>query len=303
MNTHNSFETGLKPGTQVPLLDLDLLKTIVAISETGNFSTAAELVHRTPSAISMQVKRIEEMLKRPIFVRAARTVTLNEDGEILVAHARRVLALNREIVAKFIAPDVSGIVRLGAVDHVTEQFLPSVLCRFNDTHPGVKVDVTVENSDTLAQKYRVGKLDIVLVTCETSIYAGLDVEILYREGLAWAGLKGGIACEQNPLPVSVWEEGCVWRKAGLSGLEKQGRDYRVTFKSAYISGQRAGILADLAVAPLPISACVDPIIALGPECGLPDLPEYAIGMLTNSDATPSVKAVADQLRANFSNAC
>lgn len=301
MNKHSSFEAAPGTGAQVPLLDLDLLKTILAISETGNFSTAAEVVHRTPSAISMQVKRIEELLQRPIFIRAARSVTLNEDGELLVAHARRVLALNREIVAKFIAPDVSGIVRLGAVDHVTEQFLPSVLCRFNETHPGVKVDVTVENSDTMAKQFKAGKLDIVLVTCETAFYSGLDIEILYREPLVWAGLKGGIASEQNPLPVSVWEEGCVWRKAGLSSLEKQGRDYRITFKSAYISGQRAGILADLAVAPLPLSACEGKIIALGPEYDLPELPDYGIGMMVNSDISAPVSAVADQLRANFAS--
>lgn len=301
MNTHSSFESTFSSGGQVPLLDLDLLKTILAISETGNFSTAAEVVHRTPSAISMQVKRIEELLQRPIFVRAARSVTLNEDGELLVAHARRVLALNREIVAKFITPDVSGIVRLGAMDHATEQFLPSVLCRFNETHPGVKVDVTVENSGTLAQKFRTGQLDIALITCDSNIYSELDVEILYREALVWAGLKGGIACEQEPLPISVWEEGCVWRKAGLSGLDAQGRDYRVTFKSAYISGQRAGILADLAVAPLPLSACEGKIVALGQEYGLPDLPDYAIGMLVNSDISAPVSAVADQLRAHFAS--
>ena len=161
--------------------------------------------------------------------------------------------------------------------------------------------MTVENSDIMAKKSKAGQLDVVLVTCESNIYGGLEVEILHREALVWAGLKGGIACEQDPLPVSVWEEGCVWRKAGLSGLEAQGRDYRITFKSAYISGQRVGILADLAIAPLPLSACEGKIIALGHEYGLPDLPDYAIGMLVNSDISAPVSAVADQLRAHFAS--
>ncbi len=299
MNVHQPPRMPAGTTKNVPLLDLDLLKTLLAISETGNFSLAAEAVHRTPSAISMQVKKIEELLGRPIFIRSARSVELNEDGEMLIAHARRVLALNRDIMARFVEPDVSGTVNLGSLDHATERFLPTVLCRFNDTHPGVKVDVTVQNSDVLAHKFRTRELDIAIITCDSVTYDGLEVEILYREALVWAGLKGGVASEQDPLPVSVWEEGCVWRKAGLSGLENQGRDYRVTFKSAYIAGQKAGILADLAVAPLPLSACDDRIIALGQEYGLPKLPDYAIGMLVREDAPQHVIAVADQLRSHF----
>jgi len=80
----------------------------------------------------------------------------------LLAHARRVLAMNREVVAKFIAPEISGVVRLGAVDHITEQFLPAALCRFKNSHPGIKVEVTVENSEPLSRKYRAGQFDIAL---------------------------------------------------------------------------------------------------------------------------------------------
>ncbi len=83
----------------LPLIELDLLKTLVAIAETGNFSAAAEAVFRTPSAVSMQVKRLEELLGRPVFKRDSRSVTLTGDGEMLLVHARRVLAMNRELVA------------------------------------------------------------------------------------------------------------------------------------------------------------------------------------------------------------
>ncbi len=287
--------------TQTPLLELDLLKTVVAISETGNFSAAAQVLYRTPSAVSMQVKRIEDLLGQPVFHRDSRSVTLTEGGEVLLAHARRVLALNQEIVSRFIAPEVSGVVRMGALDHAAEQFLPAVLCRFSDSHPGVTVDVTVENSDVLISKVRQDQLDIAILTTESIDDPGKDVETLYREALVWAGVKGGIAAERNPLPVSVWEEGCVWRKAGLSSLEMQGRDYRVTFKSAYISGQKAAIRADLAVAPLPASSCEGDIVALGSEHGLPELSDYAIGMLTGRDPSAPVKAVADHLRASFAD--
>ncbi len=287
------------PVPQMPLLELDLLRTLVVISETGSFSAAAEVVFRTPSAVSMQVKRIEDLLGHRVFRRAARFVTPTDDGEMLIAHARRVLALNRDIVAKFITPEVSGVVRVGALDHAAEQFLPAVLRRFAETHPGITVDVTVENSAPLVEKIRHNELDIAIITCGSTDAISKEVETLYCEALMWAGLKNGIAAEQIPLPVSVWEEGCIWREEGLSSLERQGRDYRITYKSAHISGQKAAILADLAIAPLPASTCEGAIVALGPEYGLPVLPEYTLGMLITKDPTAPVEAVANHLRATF----
>ncbi len=287
----------IKPN--VPFLDLDLLNTLVAIAEGGNFSAAAEIVHRTPSAVSMQVKRIEELLGRPIFLRDSRAVTLTEDGDMLLLHAKRVLALNRQIVSQFISPDILGVVRLGAIDHATEQFLPAVLKRFSETHPGVTVDVTVEDSIHLIDMINRNKLDVAIVTCGSA--ETCDVEQLYREKLVWAGLKCGIAVEQDPLPVSVWEKGCIWRKEALDGLERQNRDYRITFKSAHLSAQKAGILADLVVAPFPLSACEGQIIALGEESNLPPLPDYTLGMLVTKNAIPPVKAVVDHLRASLAD--
>lgn len=284
--------------TQTPLIELDLLKTLVAIAETGNFSAAADAVFRTPSAISMQVKRIEELLGRPIFIRAPRSVTLNEDGEMLVAHARRVLALNADTVAKFISPEMSGIVRLGAIDHAADRFLPGVLRDFACCHPSIRVDVAVENS--LQQQYalRRGELDIAILTCQNGRSDTASAETLFTEKLVWAGLKGGIAAEQVPLPVSVWEEGCVWRANALEGLERQKRDYRITFKSAHLAGQKAGLRADLAIAPLPLSSCDGEIVPLGSTHDLPELDNYSMGMMVRPNAEKHVLAVAEALRAN-----
>lgn len=287
--------------TQIPLLELDLLKTLVAIAETGNFSAAAEAVFRTPSAISMQVKKIEELVGRQVFLRDSRSVSLTADGELLLEHARRILALNRDMITQFITPEVVGEVKLGAVDYAAEQFLPAVLKRFYETHPAVVVDVIVENSAELADRIRASQLDIAMVTCDSANYSGLPVETLYREQLAWAGLKGGVAVEQTPLPVSVWEEGCVWRKAALEGLFEDGRDYRITFKSAYVSGQKAAILADLAIAPLPVSFCEGKITDIGKAYDLPKLSKFSLGMLIAPNAPEAVQAVADHLRASFVN--
>ena len=285
---------------QLPLLELDLLKTIVAIAETGNFSAAAEVVHRTPSAVSMQVKRLEEMLERPIFQRDSRSVQLTAEGEMLLVHGRRVLALNKEIVTRFITPEVSGVVRLGATDDVAERLLPDLLRRFSQIQCCVTVDVVVESSTVLEKRIHNGDMDLVLVTCNPYKPLPKGMELIHREKLAWAGAKNGVAHEQRPLPVSVWEEGCSWRMAGLSSLDEQDLDYRIAFMSAHLSGQRAAILADLAIAPIPLSCCVNGIVELTEKQGLPGLQDYGLGMILSSEPTSSVAAAAQHMRESFS---
>ena len=100
----------------LPTLELDVLRTFVAIAETGSFTTAANLVFRTPSAVSMQIKKLEDILGRLLFTRDARSVSLTNDGEMLLGYARRLLAINREAVSKFVMPDIQGVVRLGSPD-------------------------------------------------------------------------------------------------------------------------------------------------------------------------------------------
>lgn len=283
----------------LPLLELDVLRSFVAIAETGSFTAAANAVYRTPSAISMQIKKLEEVLGKSLFVRDSRSVSLTADGEMLIGYARRLLALNREAVAKFVAPDISGEVRLGAPDDVSERFLPDMLRRFAQSHPGITVSVVVQNTDELIRLVQRGQLDMAMITCEGGFQGDEAAEVLFREPLVWAGLRGGCAGSRNPLPVSVWEDGCVWRKAALQGLEARNRDYRISFQSAYISGQKAAILADLAVAPMPLSAISDPIVCADEEFDLPELGEYALGLAVSASPGPAAKAAADHLRVSF----
>lgn len=287
-----------QPPDQLPLLELDTLRTLVAIADTGNFSAAAEVVFRTPSAVSMQIKKAEGVLGRPLFKRDSRSVKATSDGERLVQHGKRMLALNREMMATFVSPDVVGVVRLGAPDDMIEQMLPALLCRFAQTHCGITVDVVVDSSSNLRQKVRAGELDLAMVTFAPNSTLARDIEILYEEPLTWAGARHGIAHEQNPLPISVWEEGCAWRNAGLKSLTECNRDYRIAFMSAHIAGQRAAIIADLAVAPIPVSACVNGIVALGEKQGLPSPGNYALGMILSEQISKPAEAAADHLRAS-----
>ncbi|OLP61512.1 LysR family transcriptional regulator [Xaviernesmea oryzae] len=281
----------------LPLLELDVLKTFVAIAETGNFTNAAERVHRTPSAVSMQIKKLEEMLNGPLFLRDARSVSLTTRGEVLLGYARRLLALNNEAVARFLLPDLNGSVRLGVVDDISEWVLPNVLKAFAQCYPNIMVDVRIANSATLRKMVDEHRIDIAIYNCGCD--GAEDGEILLRETLVWAGARCGSAHLRAPLPVSMWDEGCSWRSSAVSALEKSGRDYRIALLSAYTSGQKAALRADLAVAPLPRYLVSGDLVALGEADGLPPLGDNLIGMRVIDGATPPVTALAGHVRDAF----
>ena len=171
----------------LPLLDLDILRTFVAIAETGSFTTAANAVFRTPSAVSMQIKKLEDILGRTVFARDARSVSLTTDGEMLLGYARRLLAINREAVSKFIIPDIVGVVRLGSPDDYGERVLPHVLKRFAKTHPSIAVDVTIDQSINLRRRMDDRSIDITLITNSFRNISG--AEVLLTEPIVWAGRK------------------------------------------------------------------------------------------------------------------
>lgn len=285
----------------LPVLELDVLRTFVAIAETKSFSSAANAVFRTPSAVSMQIKKLEETLGRSMFSRDARSVSLTPDGEVLLGYARRLLAINREAVSKFVVPEISGVVHIGSPDDVGDRVLPLVLKRFARTHPGILVDVVIDQSANLKKRLEERRLDLTLITCQPETLPE-GAELVRTEPLVWAGAKGGSAHMCRPLPVSVWEEGCAWRAGAIDGLERAGIDYRVAYMSAHGAGQRAAILSDLAIAPVPRSLLGCEFVELGECDGLPEIGTYSVAMLVRPDADSAVSAAADHIRVAFASA-
>lgn len=282
----------------VPLLDPELLRSFVAIAETGSFTVAASRVFRTPSAVSMQIKRLEEHLGVSVFTRDARNVSLTPEGDVLLGFARRLIALNRETVSRFVSSDVSGVVRIGTPSDYGEAVLPGVLKRFGKTHPSVVVDVVIDQSSNLRKRFDAGLLDIALVSCvaDTSHEAG---EVVMEDRIVWVGAKGGQAYMMDPLPVSMWDEGCVWRERAIGTLNQVGRRYRVAFMTAHASGQRTAILSDMAVAPMGESFLGPDMQVLDADCGLPDAGSYELLLKVAPDAPAPVQAVADHFRSVF----
>ena len=279
----------------LPLLDNDVLRTFVAIADTGNFSTAAEAVLRTPSAVSMQIKKLEEQLRTTLFLRDARSVSLTPHGEMLLTYARRLIALSNEAVSRFVMPELSGVVRVGAADDIAERLLPSILKDFAGKFPGIMVDVTVDMSMKLRRRMDEQRLDLALVnySARNDMAPG---EVVYNDRLVWAGAKCGSAHLRDPLPISIWEDGCIWRQVAVDGLEQMKRPYRIAYLSANTMAQRAAVVSDLAIAPFPRSYLTDDMVVLGCKEGLPELMSFDIRLLSAPQLSVPAKAVAESIR-------
>lgn len=282
----------------LPLLELDVMKTFIAIAETGNFTTAAEAVFRTPSAVSMQIKKLEETLKVPLFRRDARSVSLTHHGEMLLSYAKRLVALNNEAVSRFVVPEMNGIVKLGAPDDIGELMLPGILRHLSETWPQLAIDVMIESSANLHRAVEEGRLDLALYNFLNAVRAD-PAEKVMSEKLVWVGKKHGQAYLKKPLPVSVWDSGCIWRTKALEELAKSEIEFRIAYFCGSHMGQTAAIRADIAIAPLARFLVREDMVVLGERDGLPDLGTYDIGLAVRKGASKPALAVADYIRSAF----
>ena len=136
----------------------------MAIADTGSFNKAARAVFRTPSAVSMQMKKLEEQVERPLFAKDGRSVSLTPDGEALVGYGRRILKLADEAMQRFRAPSIEGTIRLGAPDDYASQYLPQILARFAVSHPLVEVDLFCQSTTELLGHLDANRIDIALIS-------------------------------------------------------------------------------------------------------------------------------------------
>ncbi|HRD67040.1 MAG TPA: LysR substrate-binding domain-containing protein [Candidatus Competibacter sp.] len=277
-------------------LDPDLLRTFVTIVDAGGFTQAAKQVHRTQSAVSMQVRRLEETLDRTLFQRDGRGVQLSPDGEALLGYARRLLKLHDEAVAALTRPDLSGLVRIGTPDDYVGRFLPEILVRFARAFPRVQVEVNCEPSVTLRRMLAEDRLDLALVTCPPGAETG---EVVRREATVWATAERHLAHEGEPLPLALFQCGCPFRDWALAGLSSLGRPYRIAYTSASITGILAAVTAGLAVTVLCRSILPAGVRPLGIEEGFPPLPPASITLHRGSSVSAVAECLADYIREGF----
>ena len=251
-------------------LNLDALRSFVAICETGSFRRAAERVHKSPSAVSLQIGKLEDLLCVRLLDRDARHVALTDKGETLLGQARRLLALNDETLAHYQQSPLAGRLCLSAPHDLGVTLVPGLLRRLAEVHPGVHVDVRLGTSEAVLKGITDGAVNLALFNDVGA--SEIPAQDLFSEPLKWLVLNGGRAAKQYPLPLAVAEPGCAWRDAALDALQTADRAYRVAYSSDTSMGQVAAIRADLAVAALPQSLADRDLVEASSHYGLPRLP-------------------------------
>lgn len=278
-------------------IDVALLRAFTSVVDTGSVTAAARLLNRTQAAVSLQIKRLEDMLGQALFQREHRRLTLSPAGERLLANAQRLVALNDAVFGQMTTREFEGEVRFGVPTDIVRTYIPPILRRFNTAFPRVRVTLQLGNSSRLLDSYERGELDLTLTTDHLSDHRA---ETLRVDSLVWIGAPNGNAYKADPLPIAIGDTTCRFRPVILEALRKAGRDWRVVLELSHQVGQDATVSADIAVT-AELRDSVSPALEiLGPNSGLPPLSQFMINLHAPMRGTNAiVDALADIIRTEF----
>jgi DNA-binding transcriptional LysR family regulator len=256
-------------------IDIALLRAFVAVVETGSVTGAAGLLNLTQAAVSQQVKRLEEVFGTELFERHHKRLALKPNGERLMAHAQRMIALNDEVWGAMSAPAYEGEVRLGVPHDIVGTYLPPILRRFDKAWPRVRVSLKCTTTPNLMELLQQGSIDLTLTTEER---CGRNGEVLIEDQLVWVGAINGVAHKRKPLPISLGDEKCEFRRSVLKALADAGRDWRPVCEVSSMAPLLASMEADLAVGPMLRRSTPDYLQEIDKEARLPRLPMFLVNM-------------------------
>lgn len=277
-------------------IDIGLLRSFVAVAETGRMTTAARVVNLSQGAVSQQIKRLETLFGMNLFERAADAVRLTRDGEKLIAQAHRLIALNDDVLDQMQQADFSGEVRLGVPHDVVGKLMPPILRHFSQEHPNVLVTLVSETTRVLRAGLSEGKVDLALMT---EAEPGKREQLLLTDHLVWVGSKGGEAWRRRPVAVALGQEGCAFRAVAIRALTKSGIEWRPICQVGSLEPVFATLEADIAVAPFLFHTVPDRVEVL-PEGCLPPLPSFHINLrLPAKGVTKVASELARHIRDGF----
>lgn len=272
------------------LLDPELLRTFLAFASAGSLARAADIVGRSPSAVTAQMQRLEDAVGEPLLAASGRGRVLTPAGEELAHHARRILDAHREAWLSLGGARASGRVALGATQDFAESVLPGLLRTFARTHPRVRFELRIGRSAELVRAFVEGAIDVMLV-----MRAGATAEEIgvITEPMLWLAAHDGLAAPQPELPLALLDAPCGFRSAALSALDVARRPYRIAATSATLSGLRTAVAGGLAVTLRTARMIGSGIVAAPPALDLPAAPAAVFALSVRRDAEPSARALAD----------
>lgn len=267
-------------------LQIDWLKCFVAVVDAGSLLAAAPQVHRSQSAISMQLKKLEAALGCQLLLRGPRQHQLTPQGQLLLGYARRMLDVHGQAQAAFHGEELTGRIRLGVPDDYAARYLTPVLRRFAPHHGAVEIELICEQSTALIPRVERGDLDLALVSRDHPRHGTL----LFHEPMVWVGADSFQLWRRDPLPIAVYEDASLARRSAIHSLALQGRRYKVVYNSSSLAGQIAAVESGLAVAVLTQCSAPAHLRILGRDEGLGPLEPMEVAVY-RSRASHGAKAV------------
>ncbi|MBB5502969.1 LysR substrate-binding domain-containing protein [Paraburkholderia sp. MM5384-R2] len=279
-------------------LDLDLVRTFVAVADSGSMTVAANLLHMTQGAVSQQVKRLEDVLDCLLFVRKTRRLELSHQGEQFLVKARKLLRLNDEIWADMTGQPLRGALRVGVPYDLVTRLAPAMKA-FAEAHPHVEISLVCAASPELSEAVNSGRVDVSLVEYVASEAEG---EVVCIEPLVWVKGRGSDAWQKRPLPLSMVDGRCAFRPVVLGALADEGIAWRTVFESGNIEATAATVRAGLAItAWLASTVPADLETLTFRVSGLPALPAFAICLRLPATVQPAAQEFARHVRDSMSN--
>lgn len=274
-------------------LDLTALRSFATVAEAGGVTRAAGILNLTQSAVSMQLKRLEESLGIGLLDRSARTIALTAAGEQLLAYAQRMLSLNDEIYGRLTAQEYEGELRLGVPHDAIYPHIPQILKKVAAAYPRMKVKLLSSSSKELRTMFARGDCDFILTT---EAVPGEGGEILVTLPLKWVGAIGGSAWRNDPVPLALCNN-CNFRPGVLRKLEEAGLRWDMAVDSGLTSANEAAVSADLAIMAA-IEGGIPPLTeVIRHEGALPDLGETNIVLYYQRPDSPMDAEIAEMIRA------
>jgi len=267
------------------------LRSFVAIAETGTFGQAAATVNRTQSALSLQIKKLEEQLGCELFDRSARRVVLTPQGEIFLGYAKRMIQLQWEAYSRLREPDVEGEIRFGTPEDFATHYLPSVLASFRQHHPRVQLNVACDLTLNLIEGYQRGDFDVILVKRDPQrVKGGTKV---WREPLVWASADGYRI--EEPLSLVVSPQPCIYRARALAALDRAKRSWHISYISPSLAGTLAAVKAGLGITVLPEHMIPAGVHAMRNESRMPQLADAEIALMKKDELSKAAEVFAGHI--------
>lgn len=266
------------------LFDLSALRTLVVAVDLGGFGKAARRLSRTPGAVSLQLRGLEERVGKPLFRKAGRTQSLTEEGELLLGYARRLLALNDEAWLAVAASGLQGVVRFGMTQDFAANWLTQALARFGRAHPSLRVDLRVDRSEPLATAVLAGELDLALAF---SSLPGRVEPPLASLPVSWFAHPSLALLPGDAVPLLVLDPPCTFRQAAIDTLERAGRPWRIVLASGSVSALWAAAEAGLGVVPRTALHVPAGLASAGTRLALPALPSSGVYLMRHAAGVPA----------------